>query len=204
MNWESLPEETKALFSANVKAAADKAKPIFEQMQADGLFEELQQATEAELQRLRDRGIETFDLQNHDDWLAVFEAIGVDDLSQITSVNDMVQKVIAWDWKERRGAEIQKDIQGERDAGTGEGTDRLAKADAGNHLGENAFAGSRQLAEMFDRKPESVRKRLERWRKRNLGSDSWMENAEAGPRSPKYLYRISAVKHIVLKAPKAD
>lgn len=94
-----------------------------------------------------------------------------------------------------------------QDAVPGELTGKLAKSPTtdqeieNRQQGEDAFAGPTQLAEMFDRKSDPVRKRLDRWRNANFGKD-WMENPDANSRSPRFLYRISAVKHIVLKAPK--
>ena len=70
---------------------------------------------------------------------------------------------------------------------------------------DDRFTSPRQLADSFGCDYEPLRQRLIRWRNANPSSVNrdWIENAEPGPKSPKYLYRVSAVKHIIENARKA-
>jgi len=51
------------------------------------------------------------------------------------------------------------------------------------------------LAKRFNLDRETARKRLDRWRSKNKGGD-WIEATDKRPNEPKYLYRLSAVKHL--------
>jgi hypothetical protein len=55
------------------------------------------------------------------------------------------------------------------------------------------------LVKLFglDRGKEALRKRLERWRKQNVGSPDWQEVRDRGSRQPLYFYRLSAIRHLV-------
>lgn len=70
-------------------------------------------------------------------------------------------------------------------------------------LSGDELLSSRQLAERFGRDPQALKQRLRRWREKHAGSTDWVENTERGPRDPQFLYRLSAVRHIVDEAPPA-
>lgn len=52
-----------------------------------------------------------------------------------------------------------------------------------------------RLAEIFNVGKDALRKRLERYRSRNM--NGWKENEDRRPREPRYLYQLRAVKAIV-------
>jgi len=56
------------------------------------------------------------------------------------------------------------------------------------------------LAEHFGLEHEPLRKRLERWRKRNVAGGGWAEDTEATSRRSRYLYQWGSVRDVVLKA----
>lgn len=59
-----------------------------------------------------------------------------------------------------------------------------------SHL--DAWGTHLDIAKTYGTEPEIVRKRLDRWRGRNSGSKDWRETEG----KPKYLYRLSAIKHL--------
>lgn len=63
-------------------------------------------------------------------------------------------------------------------------------------LDENALYSCIDLARLFDVDQEALRKRLERYRKTNLG-DGWKEQTNDSRREPKYSYRLKAVRPIL-------
>lgn len=71
---------------------------------------------------------------------------------------------------------------------------------------ERAFASASDLAARHGVDQEALRKRLDRFRRQSFGPQSWIENAERGPRDPKYLYSMEAAAPIIesLKARKAS
>lgn len=52
-----------------------------------------------------------------------------------------------------------------------------------------------RLAEVFDVGKEALRKRLDRYRSRNM--NGWKENEDRRPREPRYLYQLRAVRPII-------
>ena len=62
-------------------------------------------------------------------------------------------------------------------------------------LDENAWYTPDHLARVFNVGQESLRKRLERFRKRSL--DGWKENEDRRPREPKYLYQLRMIRPII-------
>ncbi len=60
------------------------------------------------------------------------------------------------------------------------------------------------LAERCGVKPDALRKRLDRWRKKNVGSRDWTENEGATSREPKYLYRLGAVRPTIEELAASD
>lgn len=67
---------------------------------------------------------------------------------------------------------------------------------AGTGDDEGMFTSS-DLAERFGVNAETLRKRLDRWREKNVTSRDWTENEGATSRDPKYLYRLGAVRHLI-------
>ena len=65
-------------------------------------------------------------------------------------------------------------------------------------LPDDAMLAVASLATSFDVDPEALRKRLERWRARNAAGNDWMPNENRGPNDPAYIYRVGAVRSIVL------
>lgn len=63
-------------------------------------------------------------------------------------------------------------------------------------LDENALYSCIDLARLFGVDQEALRKRLERYRKTNLG-DGWKEQTNDSRREPKYSYRLRAVRPIL-------
>ena len=59
------------------------------------------------------------------------------------------------------------------------------------------FNSARQLADAHGVDHEKLRKRLDRWRRKNPGSKGWIENIEPEAKQPRYLYRESAVLSII-------
>lgn len=54
------------------------------------------------------------------------------------------------------------------------------------------------LAERFGKKKEPLRKRLDRWRKKNLlNKRDWSEDSNATSRDARYLYRLGAVRQVI-------
>ncbi len=53
------------------------------------------------------------------------------------------------------------------------------------------------LAKVFGLPADSLRKRLDTWRRSN--GQGWVENQEHGPREPKYLYSVAAVRGVLGK-----
>ena len=51
------------------------------------------------------------------------------------------------------------------------------------------------LAAAFGVNADALRTRLNRWRRRH--HEGWIENTERGPREPRYLYGLGAVRHII-------
>lgn len=62
-------------------------------------------------------------------------------------------------------------------------------------LDEQAWYTHDRLSEIFGVPKESLRKRLDRYRKSNL--DGWKENEDRRPREPKYLFQLKGVKRII-------
>lgn len=60
--------------------------------------------------------------------------------------------------------------------------------------GDEAFLSYLDIAKRFNLSPEAVRKRLERWRKKNL--DGWREVDDRRRTEPLYLYQYLAVRHL--------
>ena len=58
------------------------------------------------------------------------------------------------------------------------------------------------IAAKYGLKAESLRKSLERFRKKNphLQNTGWLQIRDRGQRKPEYLYRLASVCHVVFKA----
>lgn len=52
------------------------------------------------------------------------------------------------------------------------------------------------LAAAYNVPQEALRKRLDRWRQKNVNSTDWVQDADATSRKPQFLYRIQTVSHI--------
>ncbi|MBA4107359.1 MAG: hypothetical protein C0485_16560 [Pirellula sp.] len=65
----------------------------------------------------------------------------------------------------------------------------------------NPWLSSKQLAERYGVTSDSAKGKTERWRKAHAvdRKDLWMEAESPGPRQPRYLYRLSAVRHLFEK-----
>src|SRR5262245_4753710 len=55
-------------------------------------------------------------------------------------------------------------------------------------LDENALMSASDLARLFGLREDAARKRLDRWRRANAGSDGYIENPDRASRAPKYVY----------------
>jgi hypothetical protein len=62
-------------------------------------------------------------------------------------------------------------------------------------LDEEALYTHYRLAEIFNVGKDALRKRLTRYRKRNL--NGWKENEDRRPREAKYLYKLKDVRGII-------
>ena len=62
-------------------------------------------------------------------------------------------------------------------------------------LDDQAWYTHVRLAEVFEVGKDALRKRLEKYRSKNL--DGWKENEDRRPREPKYLYQLKMIRHIV-------
>jgi DNA-directed RNA polymerase subunit RPC12/RpoP len=60
---------------------------------------------------------------------------------------------------------------------------------------DHAWYTHDRLAEIFGVGKEALRKRLDRYRGRNM--DGWKENEDRRPREPRYLYQLRAVRPII-------
>ena len=60
---------------------------------------------------------------------------------------------------------------------------------------ESHLAPSR-LAALFDVPADALRSRLNRWRAQNAAG--WIENPDRSSRDSKYLYRVGAVRHLIV------
>ncbi len=73
--------------------------------------------------------------------------------------------------------------------------------DRASDVADDAMMSLPDLARLFRlndlKKNESLRKRLGRFRRTNLSTADWRELTDAGPREPKYLYRVGAVRSII-------
>lgn len=65
-------------------------------------------------------------------------------------------------------------------------------------LSDKAMMNHRDFAEKLGVEAESLRKRLDRWRKDN--GDGWQELTEPRAREPRYLYRVGAVRDVLQAA----
>ena len=83
---------------------------------------------------------------------------------------------------------------GPDDAGSG-GED----ADRRPLLDDEALLPSVELARVFQLPHVALRKRLDRWRLKNLlaSGEDWTERADRGPRTARYLYRVGAIRRVV-------
>jgi hypothetical protein len=59
------------------------------------------------------------------------------------------------------------------------------------------------LAKRYGRDPERLRKQLDYWRTKNIGSRDWTEVENRSANEPKYLYRLGAVLPIVRRVESA-
>lgn len=73
-----------------------------------------------------------------------------------------------------------------------EGDDTLS------NLPDDAMMNHRDLAAVLKLDAEPLRKRLDRWRKRN--GDGWQELTEATSKEPRYLYQVRAVREVLREA----
>ena len=73
--------------------------------------------------------------------------------------------------------------------------DSVPRASSQPKLDNRAWYTHVQLAEAFGVDKESLRKRLDRFRRRN--QDGWKENEDRRPREPGYFYRVGAVRDIL-------
>lgn len=62
-------------------------------------------------------------------------------------------------------------------------------------IADDSFSSPRELANLFNVPADALRQRLTRWRRKNL--DGWIESADRGGQDAQFLYRASAVKHII-------
>lgn len=60
---------------------------------------------------------------------------------------------------------------------------------------ESAMLAPADIATKYHVPFEALRKRLERWRRNN--HQGWIENSEAGSRTPRFLYRVGAIRCII-------
>ena len=70
----------------------------------------------------------------------------------------------------------------------------LAKID------DDVIVSPRKLSDLFgvpESRRDALRQRLDAWRKKNPGSEDWIEHDSRKTREPKFLYRVGAVKKIV-------
>jgi hypothetical protein len=67
-----------------------------------------------------------------------------------------------------------------------------------SNLPDDAMMNHRDLAAVLKLDAEPLRKRLDRWRKRN--GDGWQELTEATSKEPRYLYQVRAVREVLREA----
>ncbi|MDA1052660.1 MAG: hypothetical protein O3C40_19565 [Planctomycetota bacterium] len=65
-------------------------------------------------------------------------------------------------------------------------------------LRDEAMMNHRHLAGVLQLESEPLRKRLNRWRKKN--GDGWQELTEATSKEPRYLYRVGDVREVLREA----
>jgi hypothetical protein len=56
---------------------------------------------------------------------------------------------------------------------------------------------STALADYFGVDPEALRKRLDRWRAKNLDNVGWTETTDRKPNAPRYLFDVQKVRHLI-------
>jgi hypothetical protein len=67
-------------------------------------------------------------------------------------------------------------------------------------LSDDAFMTHVELAGTLGLPTGALRSRLDRWRRGHPGDDGWREVTERKARSPKYLYRVRAVRQVLSEA----
>lgn len=72
---------------------------------------------------------------------------------------------------------------------------KVEKTNLQSDTDQNARLSHTELASKYHLDPEAVRKRLDRWRRKNI--DGWDEVTERKSRKSKYLYCLSSVKQIL-------
>ena len=72
----------------------------------------------------------------------------------------------------------------------------LGGANSPDERGSGLFPPS-ELAKQYGLNQDALRKRLERWRAKNTAGDGWVEDTGRTSREPRFLYKLSAIQHII-------
>jgi len=125
------------------------------------------------------------------DFEHLVQTVGID--PENLTAGDVVAIALEWLRQQKSDEDPQKVVDHIRELRF-----QPSKQTALNSLPGDAMMNHVDIAAVLNLQPESLRTRLERWRKDH--SEGWQENQDASGAEPRFVYRIGAIRAVLMEA----